>query len=235
MTKMAVQLSELVAQFGGVLVGEDLIVEGISSLKLANEKQLSFLTDHRLKSEVKQSEACALIVDATFDYQDYPEKSFIICDNPYLYFARVSRYFNPVDSSNLRKHPSAVVQSDDIAETVEIGANVFIAKNVQIGAYSRILSGTVIEQGVIIGENCLIHPNVTIYYGSIIGNNVEIHSGTVIGSDGFGYAWNGTGWEKIPQVGRVVISDNVEIGSNVSIDRGAIENTIIHQGVKIDN
>ncbi|QRN41823.1 MAG: UDP-3-O-(3-hydroxymyristoyl)glucosamine N-acyltransferase [Neisseriaceae bacterium] len=232
---MAVELSELITLFGGMLVGSDLIVEGISSLDLATEKQLSFLTDHRLKNEVYQSKACALIVGSNFDYTEYFDKSFIVCDNAYLYFARVLQYFHPAEVSNCTTHFSAVIESDQIDATVEIGANVFIGKGVKVGAYTRISSGSVIGKDVTIGEHCYIHPNVTIYNGSTIGDNVEIHSGSVIGADGFGFAWNGASWEKIPQVGNVEIHDDVEIGSNVSIDRGAIGNTVIHKGVKIDN
>ena len=97
------------------------------------------------------------------------------------------------------------------------------------------MAGVVLESGVKLGDNCLIHPNVSLLHGVELGDRVEIHSGTVVGSDGFGLAWNGTSWEKIPQVGKVIIGNDVEIGANVTIDRGAIGDTIIHEGVKIDN
>lgn len=235
MADTTILLSDLIAQFGGRLVGEDIVVTGISTLSQATYRQLSFLTDNRLKYMVGGAQANAFIVHTKFSVKNYPDKSFIVCDNPYLYYARVSQYFHPAEVSSGIKHASAVIESEYIDSSVEIGAKVTLAKNVKIGACSRVLSGTVIEQHVTIGENCIIHPNVTILQGTIIGDDVEIHSGTVIGSDGFGYAYNEYEWEKIPQVGGVEIYDKVSIGANVAIDRGSIGNTIIRTGVKIDN
>ncbi|MFH4354271.1 MAG: UDP-3-O-(3-hydroxymyristoyl)glucosamine N-acyltransferase [Neisseriaceae bacterium] len=230
-----VYLSELTARFGGKLVGADIEVRGISSLQEAGEEELTFYTDPKLRFLLKDTKAKSLIVGVDFQVEDYPQKSFIITQNPYLYYARISRFFYPLKPANGTRHPSAVIDSDQIDDSVEIGPLVVIGSGVKIGENTRILAGCIIEAGVEIGQNCLIHPQVTLLQGVKVGDDVEIHSGAVIGSDGFGLAWTGESWEKIPQVGGVEIQNSVEIGANVCIDRGAIGNTVIRTGVKVDN
>jgi len=142
----------------------------------------------------------------------------IVADNPYVYYARVAQLLYPVRTPEPPIHPAAV-----------IGRDVTLGEGVVIHA------GCVIGDGVSIGDGSVLHPNVTVYAGCRIGKRALIHAGAVIGADGFGFAKAGEAWLKIPQVGRVLIGDDVEIGANTTIDRGAIEDTIIGDGVKLDN
>ena len=160
----------------------------------------------------------------------------IIVDNPYAYFAKLSAFLNPSAAITLgvalsaEVNPSATVPAScSVAALVVIGANVVLGENVIIG------SGCVIENDVIIEANTQLEPNVTIKHHCIVGRNCHIFSGAVIGSDGFGYAEEKGRWLKIPQVGRVVIHDYVDIGANTTVDRGALDDTIIEEGVKLDN
>lgn len=230
------QLSDLIKHLGGTLKGEDKKVKALSSLQLAKSGDLSFLSDLKLRGLINCTAASALIVPQDFPYQSYPNQSFILTCDPYLYYARAVRLFYPTSCATGEHHLSAIISPQaQIAQEVDIGPQVVVEPGVVIGKKSRIMAGTVLESGVKIGEDCLIHPNVSLLHGVELGDRVEVHSGTVVGSDGFGLAWNGRSWEKIQQVGKVIIGNDVEIGANVTIDRGAIGDTIIHEGVKIDN
>lgn len=227
-------LSQLIEKFGGTLKGVDREITVVAPLQKADAWALTFLTANKNSMLIEKSKALSFIVGNKFPYQDYPELTFILTADPYLYMARVSRFLNPRPHSSGKKHASAVIESPLVA-SVEIGAQVVISPYVEIGENTRILAGTVIEEGVKIGRDCLIHPHVTIRRGVKIGDRVEIHSGAVIGDDGFGLANNQGAWEKIPQIGSVEIEDDVEIGSNTCIDRGTFTNTCIRRGAKIDN
>jgi UDP-3-O-[3-hydroxymyristoyl] glucosamine N-acyltransferase len=160
----------------------------------------------------------------------------LVSDNPYKSYAQASRWFDPAPVAVIGIHPSAVIDpSAKLGANISIGANVVIAAQASVGANSVIGAGCVIGANSQLGENCLLHPRVVIYHGVSIGNQVVIHSGAVIGSDGFGFAPSKEGWIKIYQNGGVRIGNNVEIGANTCIDRGAIENTVIADGVIIDN
>jgi UDP-3-O-[3-hydroxymyristoyl] glucosamine N-acyltransferase len=142
----------------------------------------------------------------------------IVCDAPYLYFARVSQLFNPLTTQAPGVHPSAI-----------LGKEVRLGEGVSIGA------GCVIGDRASIGEGSCLYPRVVVYEGCSLGKRVIVHSGAVIGADGFGIARDAGGWVKIPQIGRVRIGDDVEVGANTTIDRGAIDDTLIEEGVKLDN
>jgi UDP-3-O-[3-hydroxymyristoyl] glucosamine N-acyltransferase len=232
----SIQLSDLIKHLGGTLKGEDKKINALSSLQLAKPGDLSFLSNPKLRELLNYTAASALIVPQDFPYQSYPNKSFILTFDPYLYYARAARLFYPTSCATGEHHFSAVISPQaQIAQEVDIGPQVVVEPGVVIGKKSRIMAGAVLESGVKLGDNCLIHPNVSLLHGVELGDRVEVHSGTVIGSDGFGLAWNGQSWEKIPQIGKVIIGNDVEIGANVTIDRGAIGDTVIHEGVKIDN
>jgi UDP-3-O-[3-hydroxymyristoyl] glucosamine N-acyltransferase len=147
----------------------------------------------------------------------YP-RAHILTQNPYLYFARVSQLLNPVYVPDPPIHPSAV-----------------ISPSAKVGSNAVIHAGVVIGDDVIIGDDALIYPNVVIYRDCRIGDRVVLHAGVVIGADGFGNAKDGEAWIKIPQVGRTVLGDDVEVGANTCIDRGALDDTVIGDGVKIDD
>lgn len=233
---MSFTLTQIIAQFGGLLRGNDITVVRIASLDQAQADEISFLANPKYRKAVDESQTGALIVEESM-VQMLPEHlNLIITTDPYLYFAQVARLFYPKLQVVSGIHPSAVIDpSASIAKSCEIGANVVIGKMVVLGENCRILPGCVIEDDCILGANVVLHANVTLYPQVLVGNEVEIHSGCVIGSDGFGIAWNKTQWFKIPQTGRVILGDQVEVGANTTIDRGALADTIIHSGVKIDN
>ena len=229
------KLSELVARFGGVLHGTDITVNGIAPTDLANSQQITFLTDNKYKKNLAACQAGAIIIreDAGADITS-PK---IIVSDPYYYFSLVSSLFNP-----RRQQPSGIAQSASIDPSTSIGANpaiganVVIGKNCQIGANCHIFPNVVIGEMVILGENVTIYPNSTIYDQVTIGNDCVFHSGCAIGSDGFGNAKdNQRRYVRIPQIGGVIIGNDVEIGANSTIDCGTFEPTIIHDGVRIDN
>ncbi|PKO54176.1 MAG: UDP-3-O-(3-hydroxymyristoyl)glucosamine N-acyltransferase [Betaproteobacteria bacterium HGW-Betaproteobacteria-2] len=228
-------LGDIVSELGGELVGDaDIRVYRLASLAHAQAGQISFVSNSKYLSLLSTTRASAIIVDpASREATMLPR---IVTDNPYAYFARLSSLMNP----ELRYEPgialSAVVdKTASIAASCTIGANVVIGKNVKLADNVVVGAGTVIESGVSIEVNSRIAANVVIYHDCVIGKNCVIASGTVIGADGFGYAEENGRWVKIPQVGLVIIEDDVEIGANTTIDRGALDDTIIEQGVKLDN
>ena len=203
---------------GGVIKGNaDLIIERAVGIKDAESDCVTFLGNSKYESLLETTKASCVLVAENFDSDI--ETTLIKTKDPSYAFAQVLNVLNPELNKKLEGiHPKAVVD-----KTVQLG------KNVAVGACA------VIGENVKIGDNCIIYPNVTIYNGAQLGNNVIIHAGTVIGSDGFGYATIDGEHKKIPQLGIVVIEDDVEIGANVTIDRARMDKTIIGQGTKIDN
>lgn len=228
-------LREIAAQLGGEVLGDgEVAVSRMASLANAKTGDLSFLADSKYRSLLATTSASAVVVGK--DASDATALPRIVTDNPYAYFARVSALLNPVVVAEQGIHPSAVIDSTAIIPTtVSIGANVCIGRNVRIGEHAVIGAGSVIGDRVVVGECTVLHANVTIYHGCILGARCVLSSGVVIGADGFGYAEENGRWVKIPQVGRVEIGDDVEIGANTAIDRGALDDTVIEEGVKLDN
>lgn len=230
------RLSEIIAGLGGgTLLGKDIAVRGVRPLASASAEYIGFLSNPKYRSEVESSQAGAIIVHPKMAAV-FPERNLIIADDPYLYFARVARLFSPRPAASGKRHPTAVIESSAVVpESCEIGAHVYIGENTVLGERCRILSGSVIEHDCTVGSDAVLHPNVTVYYGCTLGERVEIHSGSVIGADGFGLAFTGKDWFKIPQTGAVTLGDDVEIGANSNVDRGAMTDTVIGKGCKIDN
>lgn len=228
-------LGEIVTELGGELVGDaDTVVYRLASLANAKAGQITFISNSKYLSQLSNTKASAVIIDAAC--RDATQLPRIVTDNPYAYFAKLSALMNPSPLSETGVDKSAVVdKSASVAPTCFIAANAFIGKNVRLADNVVVGPGSVIESGVVVGENTKIAANVVIYHDCIIGKNCVISSGTVIGADGFGYAEENRRWVKIPQIGLVVIEDDVEIGANTTIDRGALDDTIIEQGVKLDN
>ncbi|PKO54185.1 MAG: UDP-3-O-(3-hydroxymyristoyl)glucosamine N-acyltransferase [Betaproteobacteria bacterium HGW-Betaproteobacteria-21] len=230
-----IRLDELVEKLGGELVGDGSVCVGrVATLDQAGEGDLSFLANPKYLSQVKSSRAAAVIVGkgARDALTDRPR---IVADDPYLHFARVARYFNPPAAVQGGVHLLAAV-SCSVPSSVAIEAGAVVEEGVVLGEGVHIGAGAYVGRGAHIGANTRIGPRVTIYADCVIGQDCIVHAGAVIGSDGFGFARERDGaWVKIPQVGRVVIGDDVEIGANTTIDRGALDDTVIGNGVKIDN
>lgn len=228
-------LGDIVAELGGELIGDASVkVYRLASLTNAQAGHITFVSNPKYLSLLKSTKASAVIVNPAC--REAVEIPRIVADNPYAYFARLSGLMNPMPQYEAGIDPSAVIdETADIASTCFIAANTVIGRNVKLAANVVIGPGTVIEPGVEIGANTRIAANVVIYHDCLIGKNCVISSGTVIGADGFGYAEENRRWVKIPQVGQVIIEDDVEIGANTTIDRGALDDTIIGQGVKLDN
>lgn len=235
MQRKSYRLEEIVTRFGGRVMGDaGVLISQISTLDSAQAHQIAFLANSKYRAQLDGTQAGAVILGATdADATTIPR---IVCDNPYAYFAKLSAFLNPLPLAVAGIHPSAVVgEGVSIAPSAQIDAHVVIGDGAQIGAHSVIMAGCNIGAGVVIGENARLYPRVVVYHDCVLGNNLIAHSGVVIGADGFGIAMEEGRWLKIPQIGRVVIGDDVEIGANTTIDRGALDDTVIEDDVKLDN
>jgi UDP-3-O-[3-hydroxymyristoyl] glucosamine N-acyltransferase len=213
-------LLELSKLINAKLIGDGkAIVDNLSTIHNSNKTSLTFLSNKKYSKYIKTSEAKAFIVHQDFVEED-DKKNFLVSEDPYLSYALASKLFSPFynDLNNNGIHSTAIVSSD-----AKIGNNVFIGANVHIGP------------NCVIGDNSCLQPNVSLVCNVKLGSNCNIFSGAVLGSDGFGYAPTKNGYVKIEQLGSLVIGDNVEIGAGCTIDRGALDDTIIHDGVKLDN
>jgi len=212
---MAHRLGEILARFGGDLKGDaQTVVTGLATLESASAGQLSFLANPKYRGQMASTRASAVIVAP--DMADECPVAAIITPQPYLYFARISHWLSGLPAPVPGIHASAVAESP-LPASVSVGAHCWIGPDVEIGEHSVLYAG------------------VKIYPGCRIGARAIIHAGAVIGADGFGFAKDGDAWVKIAQTGRVLIGNDVEIGANTTIDRGALEDTIIEDGVKLDN
>ena len=219
------------------IIRRDVEITNISPIDKAKENDLSFLSNPKYERFLDTTQAGCVIVSEKIDPNEYPNLNFIVCKNPYLAFAKILRFlFLPGAPEPLISNNAIIKEGAKVDRTARIEEFVYIERGATIGKQTRIMPFVYIGENVKIGDNCIIYPNVTIRENCVIGNNVIIHSGSVIGSDGFGYADTEKGEHlKIPQIGNVIIEDDVEIGACVTIDRAALESTIIKKGTKIDN
>ena len=223
------KLSRLAEAIGIGYSGSDREIEGIGTLRDATPSQLSFLDNSRYLKDLEKTQAGAVLVSEKYRMKVPPDTIALVDEEPYLKLALASRFFAPPVMKERGREPV-------IGEGCRIGENVTFGKDVVIGERVTIMPGSYLGDDVTIGDDTLIHPNVTICYGCRIGRSCIIHAGTVIGSDGFGFAHTRTGEHvKLYQLGNVVVEDDVEIGGNCTIDRGAITSTVIGRGTKIDN
>ena len=238
---MGTRLGELVERFGGRLEGDaDIEVTAITPLDRAGASDISFLSNSKLRALAARSHAAALILSPA----DEPEVAAafpgarIVTANPYAYFARTAQYF---DSAHLPSaepgiHPTAAVHATaQVDPTAHIGPHVTVEAGAVIKAGAAVDAGCYIGREAVIGEGTHLFANVSFHARCVIGARGIIHSGAVIGGDGFGFAVEDGVYIKIPQTGRVVIGDDVDIGSNTTVDRGALDDTVIEDGVKLDN
>ena len=228
-------LAEIASRLGGRVLGNSAtLIRQVGSLEHATADQISFLAGLRHKSKLLATRAGAVVLTA--DAQDLTSLPRIVCDDPYLYFARISRLLNPVPAPEPAIAASAqVAGSASIAASARIDEGAVIGEGVSVGARGWIGAGCVLGQNSVIGPESRLYPSVVVYHDCRIGARVIIQSGAVIGADGFGLANEEGHWLKIPQIGRVLIGDDVEIGANTTIDRGTVDDTVIEDGVKLDN
>ena len=231
---MAIKLSELAEETGSRLHGTDCLIENVSDLDAAKEGDLAFIYNPKYLDKIDSTNASAIILKE--NWLDKCSKPALVADNPRLAFVKATRLLNPE-----RRYEAGVSSSADIASGVSVPASAYIGPNVVIEAAVKLGEGvqiganSVLCSGVSIGDNTVIHPNVTIGHNTMLGSRCIIYAGTVIGADGFGYERDGDSYLKIPQLGNVRIGDDVEIGANTAIDRGALRDTVINEGVKLDN
>jgi len=228
-------LAELINGLDASIKGDpDCVVTGVGTIQHAKAGDIAFLMNPLYKKYLPDTQASAVILTEK-ESADCPVNA-IISRDPYYTYAKIAAYFDEKPLPKPGIHPSAIIGEDcQIDPTASIGASCVIGNKVSIGAHVVLGPNCSLSDQIEIGENTLLDANVTIYHQVKIGRNVEISSGAVIGGDGFGLAKHKGVWQKIPQLGGVVIADDVEIGANCTIDRGAIENTVIERGVKLDN
>ena len=234
---MARRLAEIAEFVQAHLIGDgNVAVSGIASVQSAAPGDLVFVQDEKDFDSALQSRAAAVIAGNFAAGKTY-SKPLLIADDPRLAFARAAHLLCPRPERRPGVHPSAIVHAGAKLGSVVIDEKVVISEGAQIGDGTWIGAACVIGAGARIGENCELYPNVTVYPGTKLANRVIVHAGAVLGSDGFGYARDPkTGrYEKFPQVGRLEIEDDVEIGANATVDRGALVVTRIGRGTKIDN
>jgi UDP-3-O-[3-hydroxymyristoyl] glucosamine N-acyltransferase len=233
-------LQQIAKQLGGSILGNaETHIVRVGSLALAQTGAIAFFNDAKYKSQLTNTAASAVIIRA--EHADLTDLPKIITDNPYAYFAKVSALLNPAYLPAKGIHSSAAIHaSAKVPASCSIAAHVTIDANVTLGEHVVIGAGSVIERNSNIADNTVLEANVTIKHDTQIGKYCHLFSGCVVGNDGFGYAEEANTkqtkrWVKIPQVGRVIIHDFVDIGANTTIDRGAIDDTVIEEGVKLDN
>ena len=232
---MPISLGELATQFGCELIGDpDVVVNGVASLQNAGPDSLSFLASAAYKEQLPSTKAAAVILRRG-DADESPVAT-ILHDDPYACYARMAAVVCPSPTYTPGVHASAVVASSArVADSAHVAANVVIAERSSVGENVYLGPGTVIGPDCTIGDDCRFVANVTLARSVEIGERGLFHPGVVIGADGFGNAITPDGWVKVPQLGGVRIGNDVEIGANTTVDCGALEDTVIDDGVRIDN
>lgn len=232
---MSYTLGEIAKISGAELNGDPLHeITRVSSLQDAKAGEISFLANKRHAHYLDITEASAVILTA--EYKVRCPVGTLVCDDPYLAFAKVLRYMQPDPGFSPGIHPSAIINEQcSIASSAHIGANVFIDAGSSVSSEAYIGPGCVLGKDVHVGAKTRLVANVSLCDGVQIGENGLLHPGVVVGADGFGIVKEQGNWLKIPQVGTVRIANDVEIGANSTIDRGALADTIIEEGVKLDN
>jgi UDP-3-O-[3-hydroxymyristoyl] glucosamine N-acyltransferase len=210
-------LGQIASRLGGRVAGDaQTLIRQVGSLEHAGPAEITFLSGNRYKTKLAATRAAAVIIAP--EHEELSMLPRIVCERPYAYFARVSQLFNPLTTQAVGVHASAVV-----------------APGAKLGARVSIGAGCVVGEGATIGDDTCLYPRVVVYENCFLGSRVIVHSGAVIGADGFGIAEEEGRWVKIPQIGGVRIGNDVEIGANTTVDRGALGDTVIEDGVKLDN
>jgi len=232
----AAQIALLV---NGKLEGDTSVsVSSFGKIEEAKPGQLSFLANPKYEEYLYQTKASIIIINESLELKQPVSATLVRVADAYTAFATLLAKYQELITQQLTgiQQPSYIADSATLGENNFIGAFVYIGENVRVGNNVKLFPSVVLSNNVTIGDNTILHAGVKVYFDCVIGKNVTIHAGTVIGSDGFGYAPQKDGsYQKVPQIGNVVIEDFVEIGANVTIDRATMGSTIIHSGVKLDN
>jgi UDP-3-O-[3-hydroxymyristoyl] glucosamine N-acyltransferase len=232
---MPVSLGELAVRFGCELRGNpDTPIERVATLENADAHSISFLTNSRYREQLRNTRAAAVILDAAS--ANDCSVAALVCASPHAVFARIAQLLSPAAPVSPGVHPSAVVASSArIDPTAYVGPLSVVGERVVLGARAAVGPHCVIEDDVHVADDARLVSHVTLCHGVEIGPRTLLHPGVVIGGDGFGFALEAGQWIKIPQTGSVRVGADVEIGSNTTVDRGAIDDTVIEEGVKLDN
>ena len=227
-------LGELAEKLGAELIGDaSLRVSRIAPIEQAGDGDLTFLSDPKKSSHLKETRAAAVIVPKGIKA---PGKNLLLVENPYAAFAKSQMLFHPRPRSTGEISPLASIHPEaNLGENVSVAPFACIEKGAVIGNGCIIHPHVFVGERSVLGKECILYSGAKVYPACRLGDRVILHSGVVIGSDGFGYAWDGREHLKIPQVGGVVVGNDVEIGANSTVDRGTLGNTVIGEGVKIDN
>lgn len=234
----ATTASEVCKQIGGRLSGNgDLVLRSVADLETATAGDLSYVEDNKHFEAARKCDAGCLIVTERFNQGEAPNvAAFIVVPKPKLAFALAAAILHPPLQREPTVHPTAVIaESAGVALSAYVGPHVCIGENAEVGANSRLEAGVVIGANVTVGSDCVLHPTVVLYDGVTLGDRVILHSGVCIGADGFGYVRSDMGYHKFPQIGTVVIANDVEIGAHTCVDRAALGETRIGAGTKLDN
>ena len=236
---MSATLGSIVEALGGTLVGEPTIrVDRLAPLASAGSSELAFLSQARYAAQLQTTQAAAVIVTPALQAQAQQRGACIVTDDPYLYFARLTQWWRGAHEPRLAPRIDPLASVDALArigQGVDIGPFAVIAAGAEIADGARIGAHSVIGRDARVGAGSLLYPRVTVGERCVIGKRCILHSGVVIGADGFGFAPHQGQWVKIEQLGAVRIGNDVEIGANTCIDRGALDDTVIEDGVKLDN
>ena len=236
---MGKSLAELADHVGGKVIGDgSVMVHKVAALDQAGPGEISFLTNPRYQKFLPQCRASAVIVGpgVASASASHGQVNFLECADPYVALAKILQILVPPQRFSAEISKLASVDASAIVGTaVTIFSNVFVGPRSRIGARTVLMPGVFLGADVVVGADCVLHPNVVVREQCRLGDRVVLHAGVVIGSDGFGYAGSGAGRVKIPQVGSVVVEDDVEIGANTTVDRATLGATVIGKGTKIDN
>ena len=232
----AAQISVLLN--GKIEGNADATVSSFGKIEEAIEGQLTFLANPKYEDFLYSTGASIAIINESYELRQAVTPTLIRVPDAYSAFAQLLSKYQEMATQQMKgiQHPSYIADSAKIGEDVFVGAFSYIGDQVKLGDGTKVFPGTFIGNNVTIGDNCILHPGVKIYHDCVLGNNVTIHAGTVVGGDGFGFAPQADGsFKKVPQIGNVVIEDNVEVGANTTIDRATMGSTVIRAGAKLDN
>jgi len=230
------RVDQLAEKVDGRVVGNGATsIERIADLEHAADEDIAYVENENFLASAAESRAACLIVTERL-VEKLPDRTLIEVANPKLAFSLIGAALYPPVNREPSIHATAVVaETADVALTAYVGPHVSVGDYTRVGPYTRLEAGVVLGANVTVGDHCVLHPNVVLYDGVSIGSGVILHAGVCIGADGFGYVRHDLGYQKFPQIGTVVIEDDVEIGAHTCIDRAALGRTRIGRGTKLDN